>query len=200
MPHDQGLAEGPAGLATKLLKRALEDPRGTLLDAGAYARARYYLSGVARLGARPRLYGRCSVEGGGGIEIGDRLHMIGRIVRCDLSTHEGGKLLIGERVFINYGSSISAHALVQIGNGCAIGQYALMMDCDFHTPGLVDEGHGTPKPIVIGDNVWLGARVTVLKGVTIGNGTVVAAGSVVTTSLPEKVIAAGVPARVIRPV
>lgn len=198
MPNDEGL-QG-AGLASKLLKRALENPRGTLLDAGAYARARYYLSGVSRLGARPRLYGRCSVEGGEGIEIGDRLHMIGRIVRCDISTHHGGKLIIGERVFINYGSSISAHALVQIGNGCAIGQYALMMDCDFHTPGLTDEGHGTPKPIVLGDNVWLGARVTVLKGVTIGSGTVVAAGSVVTSSLPEKVIAGGVPARVIRPV
>lgn len=200
MPNDDALQEGAQGLAAKLLKRVLEDPRGTILDAGAYARARYYLSSVSRLGIRPRLYGRCAVEGGENIEIGDRLHMIGRTVRCELSTHHGGRLLIGEKVFINYGTNISAHQLVQIGAGCAIGQYAIMMDCDFHTPGLADEGHGTPKPIVLEENVWLGARVVVLKGVTIGSGTVVAAGSVVNKSLPPRVIAGGVPARVIRPV
>lgn len=194
--------EEPGGyraLASKLAARVLADPRGTLLDSGAYLRARIDLARVGRLGIRPRLYGRCWVEGGEGIEIGDRLHMIGRTVRCELATHEGGKLLIGDKVFINYGTSISAHARVEIGSGSAIGQYAIILDCDFHTPGLLDEGHGTPGPIVIEENVWLGARVTVLKGVTIGRGTVVAAGSVVTSSLPAKVIAGGVPAKVIKP-
>jgi len=196
---DDPAAGGFRALATKLASRALTDPRGVLLDSGAYLRARIDLASVRKLGDRPRLYGRCSVEGGEGMEIGDRLHMIGRIVRCDLSTHAGGKLVIGEKVFINYGTSISAHALVQIGSGSAIGQYAIILDCDFHTPGLVEEGHGTPGPIIIEENVWLGARVTVLKGVTIGKGTVVAAGSVVAKSLPAGVLAGGVPAKVIKP-
>lgn len=192
--------EGASALAARFTQRVLSDPRGTLQDAGAYLRARMDLASCSRLGARPRLYGRCDVYGGEGIEIGDRLHMVGRLVRCELATHAGGKLQIDERVFINYGTAISAHTRVQIGAGCAIGQYALILDCDFHTPGLADEGHGEPKPIVIEENVWLAARVTVLKGVTIGRGTVVAAGSVVSRSLPAGVIAGGMPAKVIRPI
>jgi acetyltransferase-like isoleucine patch superfamily enzyme len=199
--NDQG--DAPAGAkeqAVRLLQRAMADPRGSLLNAGAFLRARVDLASCSRLGVRPRLYGRCWVEGGDRIEIGDRLHMIGRTVRCEIATHDGGRLLIGDKVFINYGTSISAHNLVQIGAGSAIGQYAIILDCDFHTPGLLDDGHGTPAPIVIEENVWLGARVTVLKGVTIGRGSVVAAGSVVNKSLPAGVIAGGVPAKVIRPI
>ena len=56
----------------------------------------------------------------------------------------------------------------------------------------------TSQPIVIGDNVWLGCRVTVLGNITIGSGTIVGAGSVVTKSIPENVIAAGNPCKVIR--
>jgi acetyltransferase-like isoleucine patch superfamily enzyme len=192
--------ETPIELAMKLARGALANPRGSLLNARALMRARLDLAACGRLGVKPRLYGRCWVEGGAGIEIGDRLHMIGRTVRCELATHASGRLRIGDGVFINYGSSISAHLLVEIGSGSAIGQYAILLDCDYHTPGLIGEGHGPPAPIVIGENVWLGARVTVLKGVTIGRGSVIAAGSVVTGSVPAGVIAGGVPARVIRPV
>jgi maltose O-acetyltransferase len=191
---------GAASLASKLVARALSDPRGSLSDAGAYLRARVDLAGCKQLGIRPRLYGRCWVEGGDGIEIGDRLHIVGRTVRCELATHAGGRLLIGDRVFLNYGTSISAHTRVEIGSGCAIGQYAILLDCDYHTPGLTGDGHGAPAPIVLEENVWLGARVMVLKGVTVGRGTVVAAGSVVTKNLPAGVLAAGMPARVLRPV
>jgi acetyltransferase-like isoleucine patch superfamily enzyme len=191
-------ASGLMSMAAKVVEKAISDPFGSISNAKAFMQARVDLGSCARLGVRPRLYGRCWVEGGKGIEIGDRFHMIGRTVRCELATHAAGKLLIGDGVFINYGSSISAHQLVRIGNGCAIGQYAIILDCDFHTPGLLTEGHGVPAPIVIEENVWLGVRVTVLKGVTIGRGSVVAAGSVVTSNLPAGVIAGGVPARVIR--
>ena len=57
----------------------------------------------------------------GTIEIGERLLMLGDPVRCDLNSHGGGRLEIGDRVFINYGCSISAHSLVQIGSDCLIG-------------------------------------------------------------------------------
>ena len=57
---------------------------------------------------------------------------------------------------------------------------------------------GIPKPVTIGDNVWIGGGVTILPGVTIGDNTVVAAASVVTRSFPDNVVVAGNPARIIR--
>jgi maltose O-acetyltransferase len=102
-------------------------------------------------------------------------------------------------VFINYGCSISASQQVRIGDDCSIGTHAIIMDNDFHE---IDPGRRRLRPasapIVLEENVWLGARVTVLKGVTIGRDSVVAAGSVVTRDIPPGTIAAGVPARVIR--
>jgi maltose O-acetyltransferase len=73
------------------------------------------------------------------------------------------------------------------------------MDNDFHRlePERRNE-RPESKPIVLEDNVWLGGRVIVLAGVTIGEDSVIGAGSVVTSDIPPKVIAAGVPARVIR--
>ena len=115
----------------------------------------------------------------------------------------GAELEIGDDTGISGGSFCAARS-VKIGKGCLIGANALVTDCDFHA--LKPEGrrhNSNPEdigcePVVIEDNVWLGANVTVLKGVRIGRNTVVAAGSVVTKSLPEGVLAAGVPAKVIR--
>jgi acetyltransferase-like isoleucine patch superfamily enzyme len=71
------------------------------------------------------------------------------------------------------------------------------MDSDYHD--LNDHSlPGKSSPVKIGDNVWLGARATVLKGVTIGDGAVVAAGALVTRDVPSRTVVAGVPARVIK--
>lgn len=115
----------------------------------------------------------------------------------ELATYPGAVLTIGDFVFINSGTSICAQQSVTIGNNVAIGNLTLIMDTDFHA---VDDHRKPPKcaPVSIADNVWIGARVTILKGVTIGDGAVIAAGAVVTRDIPPRVIAAGVPARVIR--
>ncbi|MBR5902244.1 acyltransferase [bacterium] len=115
----------------------------------------------------------------------------------------GAKLEIGDDTGISGGSFCAAQS-VKIGSGCLIGANALVTDCDFHA--LKPEGrrhNSNPNdvgcaPVVIEDNVWLGANVTVLKGVRIGRDSVVAAGSVVTRDLPAGVLAAGVPAKVIK--
>jgi maltose O-acetyltransferase len=123
--------------------------------------------------------------------------MFGGTVRGEIVVHQGAGLEIGDDVFINYGASISAERSVRIGAGCHIGQYAIVNDGDQHSIGDL-HSRGLAAPIVIGEGAWLGARVIVLKGVTIGAGAVIGAGSVVTRSIPARSIAAGAPARVIR--
>jgi acetyltransferase-like isoleucine patch superfamily enzyme len=178
-------------------RKTLSHPTWPLRAGGGLLRARFDLRHCQHVGARPRLYGRCHVSNGGVITIGDRLLMHGETVRCELTAHNGGRLELGDRVFVNYGASLSAHSLVRIGDRCLIGQYTIIMDCDYHSP-EDSESHGETRPIVIGDGVWIGARVIVLKGVTIGSGAVVAAGSVVTRDVPAGAVVAGVPAQVIR--
>ena len=170
---------------------------GTLRVVLAVLRARRAFRHCQRVGERARLFGSCSVENHGSITIGDRLLMHGGTVRCEMVAQRSGRIEIGSRVFINYGTSISAHRLVRIGDECQIGQYAIIMDSDYHTPGHL-KIPGEARPIVLGSRVWLGARVTVLKGVTIGEGAVVAAGSVVTKDVPAWTMVAGVPAVPVR--
>jgi maltose O-acetyltransferase len=183
---------------TRWLRQAGEEPTWPLRQAWAVMRARIALRRCQQVGRRPRLFGRCKVINYSRITIGDRLLMYGDTVRCEIGAHSGGSLEIGDGVFVNYGSAISAHRHVRIGDGSLIGQYAIIMDCDYHQPGG-GSGHGDPRPIVIGRGVWIGARVTVLKGVSIGDGAVIGAGSVVTSDIPPRVLAAGVPARVLKP-
>lgn len=184
-----------------VVRRTVSDPVGTLQKAAAVWRAGFALRGCRDVAFGARLYGRCLVSGQGGVHVGERLLMMGRPTACVLTTHNGGRLEIGNRVFVNYGSSISAHTLVQVGDDCKIGEHAIILDCDYHEleHPTHDGGHGESLPVVLEDGVWLAARVTVLKGVTIGRGSVIGAGSVVTRDVPAGVLAGGVPARVLRP-
>ncbi len=112
----------------------------------------------------------------------------------------GSRISIGTGTLISNNLSIIAMKSVEIGERCQIGDLVSILDCDFHEidPTARLSSHGTTEPVAIGTNVWLGSRVMILKGVRIGENTVVAAGSVVTRSLPANVVAAGVPAKVIR--
>jgi acetyltransferase-like isoleucine patch superfamily enzyme len=93
------------------------------------------------------------------------------------------------------GTVISAAQRITLGEDVRCGANTFITDTDWHTN---DPRVGPDAPVIIEDNVWLGVNVTVLKGVNIGKNTVVGAGSLVTKSLPENVVAAGMPARVIR--
>ncbi len=177
----------------KLLLKALRQPA----RAWPLLRAKWALRRCTSVGSWPRLFGRVLVRNYGRITIGERLLMYGSTVRCELVADPGGIIEIGNRVFINYGVSISAHKLVKIGNRCQIGNYTLIMDNDYHQAG--DKTTlGESKPIILEDDVWLGARVIVLKGVTIGQGAVIGAGSVVTRSIPPRSVAVGQPAKVVK--
>lgn len=108
----------------------------------------------------------------------------------------GAELHIGDDVFLNFGCSIQASASITIGDRSMIGDRATLMDTAYHE---VAPGEGIVRaPIVLGKAVWIAHGATVLPGVTIGEGSVVAAGAVVSKDVPPGVVVAGVPARVVR--
>ncbi len=187
-------APGAAGEALSFVRR-----RGwrALLSAGVqHARARWALRAATHVGTA-RLQGRAHVSNAGELIVEDRVRLAGGAVRLDLTCHRGARLRIGEGTFINYGSDISATTRVDIGRHCDIGQYAIIIDNDYHAA----DDHtrrGPGRPVVLEDDVWLGARVTVLPGAHIGRGAVIGAHSVVRGDIPPHTLAAGVPARVIR--
>ncbi|MBL8315079.1 MAG: acyltransferase [Rubrivivax sp.] len=112
------------------------------------------------------------------------------------------RIVIGADVGIS-GGVICAAVSVEIGNQCLLGADVQIVDTDFHPLRAANRRFENAAasiecaPVVIADNVFLGAGVRVLKGVSIGRNTVVGAGSIVASDLPSDVIAAGVPARVI---
>lgn len=109
-------------------------------------------------------------------------------------------VIAGPSAFSN-NISIVARTSIQIGKRFLCGDGVRIMDSDFHEVNpekRIEGGSGLSGPIVIGENVWLGSGVIVLKGVTIGDHSIIAPGSVVTRSIPERVVAGGVPARVIK--
>ncbi len=110
------------------------------------------------------------------------------------------KIIIGDSVSISNGFSIEALEEVIIEEKVLIGTRCSIIDNDGHALAASERLLGTPKsaPIRIEENVFLGDNVTILKGVTIGKNSVIGNGSVVTKSVPENVIAAGNPAKVIR--
>lgn len=109
-------------------------------------------------------------------------------------THSGHLILDGG--FINEGVTITCASEVHICDGANIAREAVIRDYDGHY--IEEKAYRTAKPVYIGKNVWIGYRAMVLKGVTIGEGAIVAANSVVTKDVPPHCIVAGNPAKVIR--
>jgi serine acetyltransferase len=122
-------------------------------------------------------------------------NLIGVNRRCIVAAHkEGSSVIIGNNCGFS-GTVIGAFKSITLGNNVRCGANTLITDSDWHDD---DPRAGEPKEVVIEDNVWLGVNVVVLKGVTIGKNSVIGANSVVTKSIPENVIAAGNPCKVIR--
>jgi acetyltransferase-like isoleucine patch superfamily enzyme len=103
---------------------------------------------------------------------------------------------IGDRAFINCGVAIYATKSIKIGHYVKIGDNARVIDSDFH-PASPDKPI-KQKPIVIGNNVWIGAQAIILPGVTIGDHSVIGAGAVVAKDIPDRCVAVGNPARIVR--
>ncbi len=125
---------------------------------------------------------------------GHRSNLIGINRPCIISAFDNGVLTIGEGCGFS-GTVIGCFSEITLGKSVRCGANTLITDADWHQN---DPRTSPPRPIVIKDNVWLGVNVIVLKGVTVGRHSVIGAGSVVTRDIPEGVVAAGNPCKVLR--
>lgn len=105
---------------------------------------------------------------------------------------QGAGIHIGNGTYINRNTLIVSEDRVSIGRDCKISWDVIIMDTDQHP---LNSSVPVKLPVTIEDKVWIGCRCTVLKGVTIGEGAIIAAGSVVTKDVPAYSIYGGVPAR-----
>lgn len=189
-------------------------------------RLRFYAKGV-KLGNNCHLLGWISIVGNGKITIGDNFCMtsgehinpISSNLQASIFTETQSSVIhIGDNVGMS-STRIWVHDSLTIGNNVQIGASVLLIDTDTHQidyklrrnledgvfTGMTDDEKWKQKrentksaPIVIEDDVWIGAQTIVLKGVTIGARSVIGAGSVVTKDIPADCIAAGNPCKVIR--
>lgn len=155
--------------------------------------------GVQLDGAIPLIFGNGRIEIGDDVVIGGRnTWTIGSKVSVD------AELVIGDRVTIGYQNSITASVSVRIGDDTMLASNINIFDTPTHPISPARRLHHEPprldecSPVVIGRNCWIGSSAMILQGVTIGDNSIVAAGSIVTRSIPPNSLAAGAPATVKR--
>jgi acetyltransferase-like isoleucine patch superfamily enzyme len=147
------------------------------------------------VGQRLSIQGRLRTWGAGTIELGSDVLIDGR---TDLYTHsKEARIRVGDCVFLN-GTRISSQLEISIGDLCILSD-ARIMDTDFHAITRDRQSKSAlvrTAPVRIGKNAWIAAGAAILKGVTIGDDSVVGFGSVVTQDIPAGVIASGNPAKI----
>ena len=109
--------------------------------------------------------------------------------------NKGATLKLGSG-YINHNLNLSCFESISIGKGVVISENVTLRDSDDHY--IVSSLRPMTQPITVGDHVWIGMNATILKGVRIGNGAIIAAGAVVTKDVPENALVGGVPAQVIK--
>ena len=134
------------------------------------------------------------------------------IVNAKIFAFNLGKIIIGKYSYIGKDTQIDSCVKVEIGNYCMISNNVLIQDHNSHPVNKLDRRkqliklqdrptnvyEAETKKIIIGDDVWIGTDSTILKGVTIGNGSIIAARAVVTKNVPPNSIAAGNPAIIVK--
>ena len=161
----------------------------------SWLRARFPRAQWGR-GCDVRMGLRLALSARGQLRIGKEV-----VFERDATLECGGELLIGDRSIFGHHCTVAAKEHIEIGHDCLIAEMVSIRDHDhafedFQIP-IRDQGAAC-APFRIGNNVWLAARVVLVKGVTIGDGAIIGAGAVVTKDVPAGAIAVGVPARVVK--
>jgi acetyltransferase-like isoleucine patch superfamily enzyme len=155
---------------------------------------KYILRG-AEVGNYVSVFKRLLLKNEGHITIGDFTKIWSKIERTKIFIQKGARLTIGQNTFIN-GAFISVETLVQIGNHVDIAPYVMILDSQL--PASLGTNSQKPASIIIGDHSWIATGAIIIRGVKIGEGAVVAAGSVVTKDVPPFTLVGGNPAKFIR--
>jgi acetyltransferase-like isoleucine patch superfamily enzyme len=113
----------------------------------------------------------------------------------DIRVFENGELILNGG-YCNADIQIVCSQKISIGQGCAIARDVIIRDTDAHE--ILNSDHANTQAVSIGEHVWIGSRAMIMKGVTVGDGAVIAAGAIVTKNVPRRCLVAGVPAKVIR--
>lgn len=156
------------------------------------------------LGSQPFFFHpRSVVIAGENIVAGQHLHIISEkhkpvILSTWSSKQHQGQIQIGDHCLISPGSNISSAENISIGNNCMIAAEVNISDCDWHGVYNRTRPFRCSAPIIIKDNVWIGLRAIIGKGITIGENSIVAAGAVVTENVPDNCIVGGNPAKIIK--
>lgn len=168
-----------------------------------------FLSDCSRITGKPICFHPLLLKGKGKISFGKNVQF-GVIASPYFYTHynylevreKDSEIRIGDNVIINNAFSIEANSKVIIENDTLIGTNCSIIDNDGHDLAIDKRKTGIPisSNVCISSNVFIGSNVTILKGVTIGKNTIIGNNSVVTKNIPENVVAAGNPAKIIRPI
>jgi acetyltransferase-like isoleucine patch superfamily enzyme len=164
---------------------------GRILLVKLYHWRGFNFEGLCQLGRSGSIF----ILNGGSIKLGRRV-AIADFVQLEANR---GAIRIGAGTTVNSFSRIMAMESVTVGSGCAIAQFVAILDHDHafaQDRGRCLSGFRTAA-VVIGDNVWIGDKATILRGVRIGNDAVIGAGAVVNKDVPARSVAVGVPCRIL---
>lgn len=180
-----------------LRKRGISS--GASVTLGKYVRiwsaapGQIHLGDNVAVGGWSRVYAfdKASIAVGDGSTLEERTYIESR-----------GRVTVGENTLINMDCFLYCHGEIRIGKDCLLAPMVSIFDCDHACDDVAQpirlQGHTSPCPVIIEDDVWIGTKATILKGVTIGKGAVIGANSVVTRSVPPYAIVGGVPAKVLK--
>jgi acetyltransferase-like isoleucine patch superfamily enzyme len=145
------------------------------------------------------------IVGSGSIVIGDSVRISGKPgIGFSTKVHDNPVLIIGDNTFIGHGTSFAVAERVEVGANCYLASGVTIADNDGHPLSWVKRRQNMPpdvsevRPVKIGNDVWIGRRASVLKGVSIGDRSIVGADAVVTKNVPSDTVVAGNPARAVK--